>query len=76
MKPSATKVEVVEITLDMVAARKCGNESEREAMLLYFLTEGVNNLERLSPTGGAPSVRGVNNPPMIAAEPEGEPYEG
>ena len=39
MKPSATKVEVVEITLDMVTTRKCGNESGREAMLLYFLIE-------------------------------------
>ena len=47
MKPNAKKVEVVKITLDMVAARKCGNESEREAKLLYFLTEGVNNLEGL-----------------------------
>ena len=76
MKPSATKVEVVEITLDMVAARKCGNESEREAMLLYFLTEGVNNLEGLPPAEHTLSIRGVNNPPVIAAEPEGEPYEG
>lgn len=75
MKPNAKKVEVVKITLDMVAARKCGNESEREAKLLYFLTEGVNNLEGLPPNRSVFAIRGVNNPSATVTNPKGETHE-